>query len=201
MAQIIDYASLVTAISSWDERDWSADADEIIGLAEAEFRLHLSPNYARESSVTLAIVSGSVALPAGYIRALALTHATYGALNLKSIGVVRLTRINNDTGIPDIYAVTGSTIEVAPTYTGNLTFDYEGTLAGLSGSNTTNWLILNAPQAYLAMCMSVAKAKMEDFEQSAVYEGRALKTLSDLGIQSAIGQFSGSSMTIRGATP
>jgi acyl-coenzyme A synthetase/AMP-(fatty) acid ligase len=199
MAAITNYTTLAAAIESWDERDH--DVDEIIGLAEAEFRLYLGPNFAKEATATVAFTSGSAALPTGYVRTLALTHSTYGEVTGSTIRAVRQMRIAVNTGIPSIYAVFGSTIEVGPSYTGNLTLDYEGTLAGLSDSNATNWLITNAPQAYLAMCMSVAKAKFEDFQTAALYKAQAMRTLEDLGIQSTVAQMSGARPVLSGVTP
>lgn len=199
MAQVTDYTTLAAAIDTWDER--THDSDELIGLAEAEFRLYLGPNFAKETSATLTFASGSAALPAGYVRTLALTHSVYGTLGQRSIGAVRSRRIADASGIPDIFAITGSTVETAPSYTGDLTFDYEGTLAGLTASNTTNWLITNAPQAYLSMCLSMAKAKFEDYQGAALLRSQAISTLNDLGIQSMVGQLSRASVTIPGATP
>lgn len=199
MAAITNYTTLAAAILDWDDGHVH-DVDEIIGLAEGEFRVNLSPNFAKETSVTLTFVSGSASLPTGYIRALALTHSTYGGLKQASIGAVRDRRIVVGTGIPDIYAITGATVEIAATYDGDLTFDFEGTLTGLSGSNPTNWLILNAPQAYLAMCMHFAKAKYED-PSAPAYKASALDMLEKLGVQSMVGQFSRSTVTLPGATP
>jgi len=199
MSQVTDYTTLAAAIDTWDER--THDSDELIGLAEAEFRLYLGPNFAKETSTTLTFASGSAALPAGYVRALALTHSVYGTLGQRSIGAVRSRRIADASGIPDIFAITGSTVETAPSYTGDLTFDYEGTLAGLTSTNATNWLITNAPQAYLSMCLSMAKAKFEDYQSAAVLRSQAISTLNDLGIQSMVGQLSRASVTIPGATP
>lgn len=197
--QITNYSSLSAAINSWDER--THDADELIGLAEGEFRLYLGPNFAKEASTTLTFTSGSAALPTGYVRAIDLVHSVHGGLTMSTIAAVRDRRIYDASGIPDIYAVTGSTVEVAPSYTGDLTFDYEGTLTGLSGSNTTNWLITNAPQAYLAMCMSFAKAKYEDYQTAALLKADAFRALDDLGIQSAVGAHGKAAVRIPGMTP
>lgn len=199
MSAITNYTTLAAAIDAWDER--THDSAELIGLAEAEFRLHLGPNYAKEASTTLAVVSGSVALPTGFVRPLALTHATYGELAQKPIARIRQRRVWDASGIPDEYAVFGETIEVAPSFTGDLTFDYEGTLAGLSASNETNWLITNAPQAYVAMCWSFAKAKFEDWQGAGLLRAQALATLDDLAMQSTVGQFGRSRPVLPGATP
>lgn len=199
MAAITNYTTLAAAIDAWDER--THDSAELIGLAEAEFRLHLGPNYAKETSATLTVTAGSAALPTGFVRPLALTHATYGELTQKPLARIRQNRVWNASGIPGEYAITGSTIEVAPSFDGDLTFDYEGTLAGLSASNETNWLITNAPQAYVAMCWSFAKAKFEDWQSAGLLRAQALATLDDLATQSTVGQFGRARPVLPGATP
>ncbi len=78
MAAITDYATLSTAMADWAERS-DFDTDQIIGLAEAEFRLHLGPHFSKQSSGTLAVVAGVATLPTGLVRVLSLVHATYGA--------------------------------------------------------------------------------------------------------------------------
>jgi len=74
MAAITDYSTLASAIDTWDERD--LDSDELIGLAEAEFRLYLGPNYARETTSTVAFTSGSASQPAGFVRPVAISQTT-----------------------------------------------------------------------------------------------------------------------------
>lgn len=201
MAQVTNYTTLVSSMQNWAERT-DFDEDEIIGLAEADFRLYFGPNFAKEAtSSPLTFTSGAATLPSGFIRPLAMTHATYGSLDLASIERVRERRINDTTGIPGIYAISGTQALTAPSYTGDLTFDYEGSLTGLSGSNATNWLITNAPQAYVAMCQSYIKVWEGDVSGAGPYRALALGILSDLGIQSMVAQASGRPTYIRGATP
>jgi hypothetical protein len=199
MAQITDYDTLSAAINSWDER--THDVDELIGLAEGEFRLYFGPNYTKETTGTLTFTAGVAAIPAGYIRPVAMSHATGGPLTQVSWDALNTYNPMGLSGIPTLYALSGSQIKTAPLHDGDLTFTYEGTLAGLSGSNATNWLITNAPQAYLSMCMSFAKAKFEDYPNAALLKSAAFQTLGDLGIQSTVAQYGKASMTIRGATP
>ena len=198
MAAITNYTSLAATIDEWDER--THDSAQLIGLAEAEFRLHLTPSYAKEASTNLTFVSGSAAIPSGFVRPLSLTSETYGALEEKGIGYVRERRTYQASGIPDCYALTATTIEVAPSYDGDLTFDFEANLTGLSASNETNWLITNGPQAYLAMCMYFAKAKFED-PNAGSYYAQAINTVDALTMQSTVAQYGNASMTLRGATP
>jgi hypothetical protein len=199
---ITDYSSLSTAINDFPERSYTqGEIDRFIGLAEGQFRLYLGPNFAKETSTTLSVTSGSATLPTGFVRALSMVHATYGVITEKPIAAVRERRVWDASGIPDIYAITSTTVEVAPSFTGSLTFDYEGTLTGLSASNTTNWLITNAPQAYLTMCLSMEKAYNEDWATAGNLEARALGILTDLGIQSMVAQLGRSGVHLPGSTP
>jgi len=199
MAQITDYDSLSSAINNWDER--THDADELIGLAEAEFRLYFGPTYVRETTATLAFTSGLATLPTGWVRAISVTHATGGPLRQTSWDGLATYDPYGVSGIPALYAISGTQIKTAPIFTGDLSVTYEGTLVGLSSSNTTNWLITYAPQAYLSMCLSMAKAKFEDFQGAALLRSQSLSTLNDLGIQATVARYGHAGMTIRGATP
>lgn len=201
-AAITDYDTLGTGINDFAERSYTAgELDRFIGLAEAEFRLYFGPNFAKETSATLSVTAGVATLPTGFVRALSLVHATYGPLTEKTIGAVRERIVWDASGTPAIYCIFGASVLVAPSYTGNLTFDYEGTLVGLSAAHTTNWLITNAPQAYLSMCLSMEKAFNEDYQGAGVARSDAMQTLNDLGIQSMVGQYGRAAVHLPGSTP
>ncbi len=197
---ITDYTTLVAALSDWSESSNGYSADEVIGLAEAEFRIYFGPNYVKDTSTTLTVTSGVATLPSGFIRPISLTHSTYGAIDQRLMDAVRERRIFDASGIPGIYAIEGNTVQVAPLYTGDLTFDYEGTLTGLSGSNATNWLITNAPQAYLSMCLYFIKAREED-PNAINYKQSSLATLNDLGFQAQVAQMARAGVKLHGVTP
>ena len=199
---ITDYASLSTAINDFADRSYDqGQLDRFIGLAEGEFRIYFGPNFAKESNTTLTVTSGVATLPTGFIRAVALVHATYGELTEKPVAAVRERLVYDTSGIPDIYAITGSSVLVAPSFTGSLSFDYEGSLTGLSDSNTTNWLITNAPQAYLAMCLSMERAFNENDQGAALAKADAFRVLNDLGMQAIVGQLGRSAVRLPGVTP
>lgn len=198
---ITDYASLSTAINDFPERSYDQGTiDRFIGLAEGFIRLYLGPNFAKNASVTLTVTSGSAALPAGFVRALSVVHATYGQLTEKAIGEVRQRRVVDTSGVPDIYAITGSTVEIAPSFSGSLTMDLEGSLTGLSGSNTTNWLVTNAPQVYLACCLAV-EAGYRTGADLIQTQGAVVQICGDLGLQSNVGAHGRAAVTIPGWTP
>jgi hypothetical protein len=200
MAAITTYATLQTSLADWAERS-DYDFDEILGLAEAEFRIYLGPHFSKESTATLAVVSGIATLPTGLVRLLSLVHDTYGEMMEASTGAIREQLSWDSSGIPRKYAIQGTSIITAAAYTGNLTIDAEGSLLGLTSVNTTNWLITYAPQAYLAMCKSFVYAWMEDLSNASTWRSAALGTLADLGIQSVVMQYGRASLRVRGATP
>lgn len=201
MAAITDYASLVSALSSWAERDLTADADEIIGLAEAEFRIYFGPNYAQETSVTLTFTAGVATIPTGFQRAISMVHSSGAVVEQASYTALQQYNPYGQSGIPALYAVLGASIYATPVFDGTCTFAYDAALVGLTSSNTTNWLVTNAPQAYLSMCLSMIKAKYEDYQGAALMRQQALTTLDALGIQDMVAKFSNSEMFIAGVTP
>lgn len=201
MAAITDYASLVSALSSWAERDLSTDADEIIGLAEAEFRIYFGPNYAQETSTTLTFTSGVATIPTGFQRAISMVHSSGAVVEQASYTALQQYNPYGQSGIPALYAVLGSSIYATPVFDGTCTFAYDAALVGLTSSNTTNWLVTNAPQAYLSMCLSMVKAKYEDYQGAALMRQQAMTTLDGLGIQDMVAKFSNSEMFIAGVTP
>ena len=203
MAAIVSYDTLTTEIGAHMKRTYTAgETDGFIGLAEGEFRLYLGPNVAKQAHSTPTFANGSAALPSGFVRPMAMTHSTYGGLDEADIATIRQARVSG-ASIPSKYAITDSTIELDDDgYDGtDITFDYEGTLTGLSGTNTSNWLLLSAPQSYLKMCLSYANARLKAYDQAAALRQAALQDLVDLGIQSTVAQKARVTVRIPGATP
>lgn len=198
MAQITNYTTLGSAIDDWAER--TVDKDEVIGLAEAEFRIYFGPNYAKETTATLTFTSGVASVPSGYLRAVSMTHATGGPMTQVSWDALNTYNPLGVSGIPALYAISGSSIKTAPVFDGTASFTYEGTLAGLTSSNATNWLIEKAPQAYLSMCLYFVKAKEED-PNAGAYRDAALTAVGNLNVQDTVARYGHAAMTIRGVTP
>jgi hypothetical protein len=198
---VTDYASLSTAINDFEERAYDqGQLDRFIGLAEGVIRLELPPDFSNQTSTTLTFVSGSVAQPSGFIRPVALTHSTYGGMDQIDIGVVRERRISNS-GVPSGYAIIGTTFELDTTFSGSMTLDYEGTLAGLSSGNTTNWLITKAPHIYLNACKAIATFYQKNMGDFAGIQQMVAAELDALSFQSVVGQMGRATVTIPGMTP
>jgi len=202
MAAITNYTTLAAAIPEWDKRSYTADVlDEIIGLAEAEFRLELGPLYPRETTATLSFVSGEAAFSARFIRPIALIVDTYGRIPFRSSAEVKSNNASGLAGVPAMAAVDGDAIITYPSYTGDADLVYEANLTGISSSSATNWMITNAPQAYLKMCLYVCRARIEDYESAALFKADAMDTINKLNIQSMLAVNGMGGMTIAGPTP
>lgn len=199
---LTSYSGLSAAIGTWGTRTYSSDqTDEFILLAESKANRRLGADYRRDVSATVPFTSGSASLPTGFVRPISLVHATYGALKQRDIGVVRERRIWDASGIPDIFAVTASTLETGPSYTGDLTLDHEAKLTALSASNTSNWLLAQAPDAYLFLCRAAQAAFEEEFQQAAIFEAKGNEAIDDLVQQSMVARAGRSGVHIPGMTP
>jgi hypothetical protein len=127
---ISTYAELQTAAGNWLNRsDLTARIPEFIALAEARFRRKLDdPD--QETTATITFTDGVAPLP-----------ADFGSLR----------EIDGDDLGEDViaYDIVGDEIHTNPAVTGTADITYKASLPALSVSNTTNWLLTRAPDAYL----------------------------------------------------
>jgi hypothetical protein len=199
---LTSYSGLSTAIGTWGTRTYSQDQlDEFILLAEASMNRRLGPHYTRETSATVTFTAGAASIPTGFVRAISLVHTTYGALDQATIATVRERRVWDTAGIPYIYAVTGTTIELAAVYTGDLTLDYEARFTGLSGSNTSNWLLALAPDAYLFYCRAAQAAYEEEFQQAGIFEAKGAAVIDEVVLEAMVGKLGNATVHLPGYTP
>jgi hypothetical protein len=80
------------------------------------------------------------------------------------------------------YTVTSESIIIDPAPETEFTLVYSGycTLAGLSDSNTTNWLLDDHPDAYLFGSLCMAEAFLKDDERVAVWKSAWDEALSEI---------------------
>jgi len=150
---IANYTDLKAAIASWIVRtDLTTQIPDFITLYEADAnrRIRIRQNM---TTAQLSLVQGtsSVTLPTDFLEdielnyddsAEVLTRAPFDAID-------RLQTTDSQSARPALYAITGSAIvfetEADATYTLNLRYYEKWDIA----SDTTNWLLTNAPDAYL----------------------------------------------------
>lgn len=152
---ITTYAELQTAIGDWLNRaDLDQKIPDFIRLAESTLNDVLRQADMVTQSTGVTITSGRATLPAD---ALEVVYAQVGSTEdepLEQISPQQLTMLRRtrtrDAANPRFYAIIGRQIVVTPTpSSGSLDIDYYQRIPALTDSNTTNWLLDDAPHVYL----------------------------------------------------
>jgi hypothetical protein len=125
-----------------------------IALAEADMQRKLR-HWRMETRSTAQLDTQFSAIPADWVETIRFYLTTGETSRLELISqaemIDRKQADSNVTGRPYYYAMTGAQFELYPVpdglYTGELL--YFGKIPALSDSATTNWLLTNAPDAYL----------------------------------------------------
>jgi hypothetical protein len=199
---INSFTTLKSAISNWLDRDDLSDQlPDFISLNEALFNrvLRIRP---METIVTDATVSGTKAydLPTGYVQMREIHLDTTPVTSLQYISPEMLYRVwaGSSSGKPDSYSIIGDKIYFGPTPDSayNYTMTYYKTFDALSDSNTTNWVILNAPDVYLYGALLQAEPFLQNDQRIPVWERGLRQALSDLQSQDDKDRHSGSQLRV-----
>lgn len=176
MARISDYATLVTAVGDYLARaDLSGFIPNFIQNCEAKLNRELRIS-AMETALSTTISSGVAALPADYAE-LRFAYVVSGgqALHLKPLAIEDLYTkypTRSASGVPKFIARQGSNFVFGPypddTY--SIAGTYYAKFAALSVSNTTNWLITDAPDLLLYGALLEAMPFLEDDSRIAVWQ-------------------------------
>lgn len=148
------WAELQTALEEWTTIDVSdAQNQEFIALAEDHFQLTVfTPD--REAAYSLSADAQSEALPTdfwGFKSGPYIDGSPDRVLTALTPGDLRATYPDSSTGTPAHYAIEGENILFGPTPSSAQTIKgtYWQTIPPLSGSATSNWLLLLHPRLYL----------------------------------------------------
>jgi hypothetical protein len=150
-----DYDELKAGIADFLIRDdLAAVIPTFIRLAESRLDRDLR-HWRQERRVEVTLDGQYVALPEDYLQAISLRllGAPMSAVTPASVDQMAAARAerNDRSGAPESYAVTGGELELYPTpdqdYEASLL--YHARIPALSLSNTVNWLLTEAPDAYL----------------------------------------------------
>lgn len=195
------YALLTAAINSWSERGYaSSQTDDFISLAESEFDLS-QRGFQGEATATITLTNGVGALPVGFKTAKSLIYSTYAPMEQVTWDALAALNPSGAAGIPNSYAISGTTLKVAPLLTGDVSLMHELGLTGLSASNTSNWLLVKAPQAYLWMCRAMQLVFEEDFTTAAGFQQQAMGVIDRINVQSDVARFGNAAITMPMVTP
>ena len=104
-------------------------------------------------------------------------------------------------GIPFHYAISGPSFFLDRAVAATVSLTYVQGLAALSGSNSSNWLLVAAPHAYLFECMAMGEAFNANYDIAAGLEAKAMAILDKVISQSKQAQYGRAEMTLRGISP
>lgn len=172
---ITTYAQLQTAIGDWLNRaDLDQKIPDFIRLAESTLNdvLRSADMVAQSTGVT--ITSGRATLPADALEIVYAQVASSDDEPLEQITPQQLTMLRRtrtrDAANPRFFAVIGREIVVTPTpSSGSLDLDYYQRIPALTDSNTTNWLLDDAPHMYLYTSLLHATPFLMDDARYAVF--------------------------------
>lgn len=162
----MSYTTLQADIAGYLHRtDLTAAIPGFIALAEAHMLRELALREV-ETSVSGVTAGAVITLPADFASLVRLTVTHGGAeYDLDYSAQPQ----DYASGVPTSYRMEGTTLRLFPQPTSGYTYTlyYRATIAPLSGTVSTNWLLTNAPDLYLyASCLEGAK-HIRDMEQVA----------------------------------
>lgn len=178
---ISTYSELKTAVANWLNRDTlTAYVPDFIMLGEMRIYRELRIR-AMEASLSSAISSGTVSLPADYVE---LKHARIDGTPVQPLQrktaewIYEKYPTRSSDSKPKFIAQDQGVFIFGPypddTYTVKGT--YYKRLTALSDSNTTNWFVTNAPDLLLWASLCEAEPFLKNDERVLLWEGKYAKT-------------------------
>lgn len=199
---ISNYSELQTAVANWLARsDLTSYIPDFITLAEARIYREMKVRQ-METALDATISSGVIAVPSGY------TSMKFAYVNgspvtpLERMSLEEMYRqypVRSSSGKPRFFARNGSNFEFGPYPDSDYTIKgvYYKKLDALSGSNTSNWLLTDAPDLILFGALLEAKAFIMDDKRISLWEARYANAKREIQEQDDAEDVSGSVMTPR----
>lgn len=162
---ITSYTTLLAAVNSdygWLHRDDLDDRmPEFVQLTESALQVRCKI-LDFETSATVTVTSGTGTLPTDWVGARSLYWSGDLAKPLTYITPDRFDALRNDNATPSFYTITGTSLKVAPSASGDLVATYLARFTPISASNETNVLITRFPDVYLWGVMTHASLYLQD---------------------------------------
>lgn len=195
---ITDYASLKTTIADWLKRtDLTASIPDFIRIAELRIYREMRVR-AMETALTGTIASGVLAVPSGYVEMKYMRVGTQKVQRKDVEWIYKNYPTRTAGSQPKFFAreidsfIFGPYPDSAYTVTGL----YYKALPALSDSNTTNWLITDAPDLILFASLCEAAPYMMNDERIPVWGNKYVATKDRIQTQDANEEFSGSPLAV-----
>lgn len=173
---ITTYAELQTALADWLNRaDLDQQIPDFISLAESTLNDVLRTSH-MVSSATSAISNSRVTLPSDalevvYVQVASTPNQPLEQITPQQLVMLRRARTKSAAS-PKFFAVVGRDMLVTPTPSSatSLDIEYYQKIPALSASNTTNWLLEQAPHIYLYTALLHATPFLMDDARYQVFQ-------------------------------
>jgi hypothetical protein len=201
-----DYSELQQQIISEAWRSGDAEFAALVPgyIQRAELRISRTLRVAEmEATATVTLTDGAGPLPSDFMQARCVTAAVSPPSVLRPLtpSYARARFPENYGGYPRFYTITGNTITTFPVSTGDLTLDYYAKIPPLSDTNTTNWLLEQAPDLYLYGALVEASPSMIDTQGLQTWLTMYRAALNDIQTSDKGKRWAGSRARVSGPTP
>lgn len=197
---ITSYATLQSEIASWLNRDdLSSIIPTFIQFVEADVNSRL-----RHQKMVIRAQATSnqeyVQLPSDWLEAINI-HIIDGAQPLSYVTLDQADRINKQQIItkPSFFSIMDNALEIVPAPGSNIDIEmiYYGKIPALSNTNTSNWLLVKAPDLYLYGSLVHAAPYLLDDQRVGMFANMYNSRLESLALESDKAVHSGSPLVAR----
>jgi len=205
------YSTLVSAVQEWmSKRSDIATGgtgntliDDFIRLTEDDFNRLLRVREMETSTDKTPDSSGQFTLPTDYLEIRAMVSKNTPRRELSVIDLMQAENLYGyrESDLPDHYTITGSTITILPVSTTDVTLYYYKKIPALYTSNTSNWLLVKQPAAYLYGCCRHAAAWMKDADDESANLSRFMGYISALRADDDAGRWGRAAVRSMGQHP
>jgi hypothetical protein len=197
---ITSYATLQSEIASWLNRDdLTAIIPTFIQFVESDVNSRLR----HQKMVVRAQATSDqefVQLPADWLEAINI-HIIDGAQPLRFVTLDEADRINKQQIVtePSFYSIMDDALEIIPAPADDIDIEmiYYGKVTALSDQNTSNWLLVKAPDLYLYGSLVHASPYLLDDQRVGLFANMYNSRLEALALESDKAVHSGGPLVAR----
>ena len=197
---ITTYSELKTQVADFLNRDdLTSQIPVFIQLAEASINRRLR-HWRMEKRSTASLTTQFTELPTDWIESVSVGESAGEPFAFIDRAAMMKKRDDNDSaGTPCYYTITGGELEVYPVPSSALTVElvYYAEVPALSDSNTSNWLLSKAPDAYLYGSLLHTAPYLQEDPRVQIWGGLYRDIIDGLNGQSLASRGAGSGLARR----
>ncbi|MCB0128691.1 MAG: hypothetical protein KDE58_40780 [Caldilineaceae bacterium] len=194
---ISTYTELLDEVLIWSHRtDLTARIPNFIALCEADMQVRCKL-LEFEASASITVTAGVGALPTGFTGMRSIYWDGNTDRPLRYITPAQMDAKRQETGDPNWYTVSGSSLLISPAGDGTVVINYRARFTPLSGASPTNVLLSNYPDAYLhgslVQLHTYTKNSKARIEANELYEPAVQRIVTDNNQR----KYAGASLVVR----